>query len=310
MSDLTKANDYLTGKLIRRYRKEKGWSLAEEPKRGTSILQMIEERFGEAASPRLLKKETFKNFESQGTHHTEPTALELYQISQVLEVPLLALIMDYEAPHTPPPFDQRNTVFDISMAEGAATQTFRQLDEIQEVENQAKEFARYCKKLAHRSCDEIKKELTASNFINKRFWPHLYSAIMILSVDGLTANPKTYAYYDEARDTLAAVGVDVDFLHCDNLKLEPWFIEENRRDRIINEEEKRFTREQESLQHTIEMYSSHNDINSKDILEKLQYIKQESAVEHLWNMGVDEETINSFIVDNDWDESLLLEEYR
>lgn len=311
MNDLTKTTYYYpTGALIHKYRKERGWTITENPKRGTSILQVIKERFGEAASPRLLKKETFKNLESQGSHHTEPTAVELYQIAVVLEVPLLALIMDYDTPHATSPFDSSKTIFEIAQYEGTATQEFRGFNEVRKAEKQARKFVRHCKKLAKLSQEKIKEDLTRNNFINARFWPHLYSEIMSLSADGLTASPKTYAYYAEAKEILATAGVDIDFILGDDLETEPWFIKDNKEKQRENEEEKAFEIDCEDLQQAIAIFSKREDDFSKQTAHYLEIELQEKQVQYLWNIGVDEETINLMIIENKWDKSLLLEPER
>lgn len=133
---------------------------------------------------------------------------------------------------------------------------------------------------------------------------------MSLSADGLTASPKTYAYYAEAKEILATAGVDIDFILGDDLETEPWFIKDNKEKQRENEEEKAFEIDCEDLQQAIAIFSKREDDFSKQTAHYLEIELQEKQVQYLWNIGVDEETINLMIIENKWDKSLLLEPER
>lgn len=95
---------HMTGFLIRKYRNARGWILKENAQRGISLLDKIEEIFGERMEPTLTSN-AIRNMESQDEkRHREPTPQELYQIARALEVPMMALIIDVEDPYGTCPF--------------------------------------------------------------------------------------------------------------------------------------------------------------------------------------------------------------
>lgn len=120
MNNLTKDN--LTGRMVRKYRKEKGWTLSADPKHGSSLLQKIQDRFGDQTCKRLTKRETFKNLEAPGKRHIELTAKELYQVATTLGIPMFALLVDYDAPLEPSALDANCTTLELVIGQGKQMQ--------------------------------------------------------------------------------------------------------------------------------------------------------------------------------------------
>ena len=279
MMNSTGIGDSETGRLIRKYRKEKGWTISEDPKRGISILQVIREHFGRKASPRLLKKETFKNFESQGSHHVEPTAIELYQIAQVLEVPLLALLIDYDTPCNTSPFDDSKSIFEAATQEGDTTRDFRGFDEIREAEAEARQFVKKVKKLSKLPCEQIKEKLVKDNYINTNFWPRLYTKATFLPAEGVDVTPKTYAYYEEAKTILAKAGVHVTFIFSQDLCMIPWFKTIGKEEQLLRKEESEANFKWENIQNSIDIYKDRDDPLSQLTVKYLRESQEEIAEE-------------------------------
>lgn len=93
--------NYTTAKLIQRYRKRAGMNLfksstPEKARRKTSLEEEVSKRFPDST----LTKSRLVVLESQDSkRHREPTPQELYQMAVVLNVPMMALIIDTEDPY-------------------------------------------------------------------------------------------------------------------------------------------------------------------------------------------------------------------
>lgn len=301
MTQLTKT-ELQIGQLIRKYRKERGWTLSEEPKDGISILHVIKQRFGEVASPRLLKTETFKNMETSGSHHTDPTAIELYQIACVLEVPMLALMIDYDTPYTQPYFDPKQTVFQIAQSESMGIQEFRGFREIKNTEERARLFAVDCEELVKVSKDQIEDNLRADWLANK-CWPCIDPAkVLVLNMEGFEASPTTFKYYKRAELLLKKAGVTVILPHENSMPSHeaPLYVKGEILQRSIQRKGEKDAKAINLLNQAIGAYSAdYRKILEKDI--------QEQCVQYLWEIGVDEDSINTIIAKNNWNPNLFMD---
>lgn len=303
MAQLTK-NAFSVGQLIRKYRKEKGWTISEDPKRGISILHVVQERFGDATSPRLLKTETFKNFETSGPHHTDPTAIELYQIACVLEVPMLALMLDYDTPHIRPAFDPRQTIFQIAQSESESIQTFRGFEKIKNTEDKAREFVKYCKNLTKLPSTQIEDKLREDG-LTKILWPRMDPAeVLSLNMLGFEASPATFEYYKEIQCLLHHAGISV-FLPQENSIMAfecPAYVKAIQHQNYLQKEELKFIQESKLLKEGIKLL----DEGNRKLLEQ-EY--QEKCVKYLSDIGVDGDSINTIIANNNWDPNLLISSF-
>lgn len=241
MNDLT--NDNPIGQQVRKYRKERGWTLSANPKRGSSLMDEIKARFGEQTCERLTKRETFKNLETSGRRHIELTAKELYQVAATLEVPLLALLVDYDDPNAASSLDPDRTVYELAMEQGQLTRSFRHFDAMTDAESEARRFAKRCKRAIKNSTPEqIKEEVLGGYPIENvpLFMAVIDQDMNVVDLNGrgLQATYKTLEYYKEAEQALESVGISVrlptENIINDKSKEKPLFI---RQDTAIRNEE-------------------------------------------------------------------------
>ncbi|PJM75363.1 helix-turn-helix domain-containing protein [Bifidobacterium simiarum] len=158
---------YMTGYLIRRYRKERGWIIKRKPDRGTSLSDRIHEIFGDKALESLTDS-ALKNIETQNeAHHREPTPQELYQIARALEVPIMALIVDAKDPFAVCPFSpKQETNCEIAFDEIHAMKDFEYLQEADSLQFSIKMLKMNCISPMYYGFFNVKNEDLTTEQIN------------------------------------------------------------------------------------------------------------------------------------------------
>lgn len=308
MNELTSAN--ATGRLIRKYRKEKGWTLSPNPQRGTSLIKVIEDKFGENTCKRLTSREIFKNIESQEPRHVKLTVEELYQVATALEVPLFALLVDYDDPNATSSLDPNLTAYDLIMQQSETMRDFRYFDEITTVEETARKFARRCKSAIKKYTPAEIKENLLGGWIAENV--HVFTKIADLDMDvidlngrGIRATNKTFQYYKEAEEMLKSVGITVHLPDQNGIDpqrdLHTNAIRDHQNSEFEAQTAQRIDHDTNLINRMNKLYKLYPDELDPDKIQKWQ---QNIAID-LWNLGLDEDAIIDFFENQGWDTSFL-----
>lgn len=305
MTELTNTN--VTGRLIRKYRKEKGWTLSPNPQRGTSLIKAIKDKFGENTCKRLTSREIFKNIESQEPRHVKLTVEELYQVAAALEVPLFALLIDYDDPNATSALDPSLTTYDLVMQQSEAMKNFRYYDEITAVEETARKFTKRCKNAIKKyTPDEIKENILGGWILEN---VHVFAKIVDLDMDiidlngrGIRATNKTFRYFKEAEEILESIGITVHLPDQNEIDSQRNLHTSVIRDRQNNEFEGQTA---QRVNHDTDLLSKLQKLYADELdPDKVQKWQQDIATD-LWNLNLDEDAIIDFFDSQEWDTSFL-----
>lgn len=305
MTELTNTN--VTGRLIRKYRKEKGWTLSPNPRRGTSLIKAIKDKFGENTCKRLTSREIFKNIESQEPRHVKLTVEELYQVAAALEVPLFALLIDYDDPNATSTLDPSLTTYDLVMQQSEAMKNFRYYDEITAVEETARKFTKRCKNAIKKyTPDEIKENILGGWILEN---VHVFAKIVDLDMDiidlngrGIRATNKTFRYFKEAEEILESIGITVHLPDQNEIDSQRNLHTSVIRNRQNNEFEGQTA---QRVNHDTDLLSKLQKLYADELdPDKVQKWQQDIATD-LWNLNLDEDAIIDFFDSQEWDTSFL-----